>query len=346
MLKRSRIPVVVLAIAAVAVLVGFASTRDTHTAASSAGNETDSNGALALQTDFVSVVHNVLPSVVQIETAQGLGSGIIFDSKGDIVTNDHVVGSATSFTVTTATGTRVKGTLVGSFLDDDLAVIKISASDLKPATFADSDKLQTGDLAIAIGNPLGLTSSVTEGIVSALGRAEQEDNGVTLANTIQTSAAINPGNSGGALVNIYGHVIGIPTLAATNPEAGTAASGIGFAIPSNVVTDIATQIIKNGHVINSHRPYLGIQPADTMGSTGVYVGGVTAGGPAAQSGIKVGNVITSINGTPTSSIADLGTAIANLKPGQKVNVKITRQDGTSATLELTIGTYPGTPPTG
>src|SRR5471032_523194 len=321
-MRRSKITLVVLAIAAVALL--------------------GSSGALALQNDFVSVVHKVLPSVVQIETSSGLGSGIIFDTKGDIVTNDHVVGTATSFKVTTSNGHQTTGTLVGTFEDDDLAVIKIASGGLKPATFADSGKLNVGDLAIAIGNPLGLTSSVTEGIVSALGRSEQEDNGVTLTDTIQTSAAINPGNSGGALVDLYGRVIGIPTLAATDTELGTTASGIGFAIPSNVVTDIASQIIKYGHVVNSHRPYLGVQIADTMGSTGVYVSTVTAGGPAEKAGFKVGDVITAINGTPTPTTGDLSTVVSNLEPGQKVKVKVAHQDGSSATLQLTIGTYPGT----
>ena len=166
MMTRSKIPFVVLAIAAVAVLVGFTTAHDRHTTA--AADLPGSSGALALQNDFVSVVHKVLPSVVQIETSAGLGSGIIFDTKGDIVTNDHVVGTATTFKVTTSNGHTVTGKLVGTFPDDDLAVIKIASSGLKPATFADSSKLQVGDLAIAIGNPLGLTSSVTEGIVSAL----------------------------------------------------------------------------------------------------------------------------------------------------------------------------------
>ena len=136
-------------------------------------------------------------------------------------------------------------------------------------------------------------------------------------------------------------MIGIPTLAATDTELGTAASGIGFAIPSNVVTDIAGQIIKYGHVVNSHRPYLGVEIADTMGSDGVYISSVTAGGPAAKAGIVVGNVVTAINGSPTPTTSDLSTVVATLKPGQKVNVKITRQSGTTATVSLTLGTYPG-----
>jgi putative serine protease PepD len=343
-MTRSKISLVVLAIAAVALLVGFTAARQKNTAA--AATLPGSTGALALQNDFVSVVHKVLPSVVQIETSSGLGSGIIFDGKGDVVTNDHVVGTATSFKVTTSNGHQTTGKLVGTFEDDDLAVIKIASGSLKPAAFADSDKLDIGDLAIAVGNPLGLTSSVTEGIVSALHRSETEDNGVTLTDTIQTSAAINPGNSGGALVDLDGRVIGIPTLAATDTELGTTASGIGFAIPSNVVTDIASQIIKYGHVVNSHRPYLGVQIADTMGSTGVYVSTVTAGGPAEKAGFKVGDVITAINGTPTPTTGDLSTVVSNLEPGQKVKVKVAHQDGTTATLQLTIGTYPGTTPSG
>jgi putative serine protease PepD len=198
---------------------------------------------LALQGAFVNVVQSVSPSVVQIEDQQGLGSGIALDAAGDIVTNNHVVSGASSFTVTTASGKRYPAKLVGSFPPDDLAVIKVSGAHLKPATFADSSKLQIGDLAIAIGNPLGLRSSVTEGIVSAFREAVQEEGGnVTLPSVIQTSAAINPGNSGGALVDIEGRVIGIPTLAATDPQlGGGSAPGIGFAIPSNLVKDIATR---------------------------------------------------------------------------------------------------------
>ena len=168
---------------------------------------------LALQGAMVDVVQSVSPSVVQIEDQTGLGSGIVVDSAGDIVTNNHVVTGAKSLTVTTSVGKRYPATLVGSFPPDDLAVIKVSGAHLKPATFADSSQLQVGDLAIAIGNPLGLQSSVTEGIVSGFRQAVQEDNNVTLPSMIQTSAAINPGNSGGALADIEGRVIGIPTLA-------------------------------------------------------------------------------------------------------------------------------------
>ena len=156
----------------------------------------------------------------------------------------------------------------------------MSGRHLTPAAFADSSALQVGDFAIAIGNPLGLRSSVTDGIVSAFRQGVSEGNGVALPLMIQTSAAINPGNSGGALADLEGRVIGIPTLAATDPElGGAAAPGIGFAIPSNLVKDIATQIIRFGHVTDSHRAYLGVEIGDTNG-LGVYIQSVTAGGPA------------------------------------------------------------------
>jgi putative serine protease PepD len=213
---------------------------------------------VALQASFANVVHSVSPSVVQIQDKTGLGSGVVFDSRGDIVTNNHVVSGATSFTVTTSTGKRYPAKLLGAFPPDDLAVIRVTGADLKPATFANSSALRVGDLAIAIGNPLGLQSSVTNGIVSAFRQAMSEPGGVTLPSVIQTSAAINPGNSGGALVDIEGRVIGIPTLAATDPELGGSAPGIGFALPSNLVKDIAGQIATHGKVVNSHRAYLGI----------------------------------------------------------------------------------------
>lgn len=176
------------------------------------------------------------PEVVEISTGSGLGSGVVFDTRGDIVTNYHVVGTATTFSVQLVNGQQLAATLVGAYPPDDLAVIRVSgARNLSPATFGDSTALQIGDLVFAVGNPLGLASSVTEGIVSYNGRAVSEGNGVELPSAIQTSAAINPGNSGGALVDLGGQVVGIPTLAAVNQQAGGVAAGIGFAIPSDTV---------------------------------------------------------------------------------------------------------------
>jgi len=205
----------------------------------------------ALQNDFVGVVGRISPSVVVIETPTGLGSGVVFDGKGDIVTNDHVVAGSTKFTVTLADGQKLAGTLVGTYPAGDLAVIHVSGTNLRPATFGDSSKLVVGDIVLAVGNPLGLQSSVTQGIVSALGRNVPESTTVTLPNVIQTSAEINPGNSGGALVDLAGDVVGIPTLAALDPEFGnTAAAGIGFAISSNDVVEVARQLIADGRVVN------------------------------------------------------------------------------------------------
>ena len=211
--------------------------------------------ATALQDDFVTVVGTVTPSVVVIETASGLGSGIVFDAKGNIVTNDHVVDGSTKFRVMLADGTKLPGTLVGTYPAGDLAVIHVTGTGLKPATFGDSSKLAVGDIVLAVGSPLGLQGSVTQGIVSAIDRQVPESKAVTLPNVIQTSAEINPGNSGGALVDLAGEVVGIPTLAAVDPEFNDApAPGIGFAIPSDVVVDVANQLIENGRVVRTPAP--------------------------------------------------------------------------------------------
>jgi len=201
----------------------------------------------AVQTQFTDVIARVSPTVVQIQTGQGLGSGIVFDADGDIVTNAHVTGGATSFLVTLANGDRHAAKLVGADPANDLAVIHVNDATPAPASFADSSKVRAGDISFAIGNPLGLRSSVTQGIVSSVSRSVSEGNGVTLSQAIQTSAEINPGNSGGALVDLSGRVIGIPTLAALDPEfGGTQAPGIGFAIPSSTVQRVAHRLIGLG----------------------------------------------------------------------------------------------------
>jgi S1-C subfamily serine protease len=208
-----------------------------------------------LQNAFIDTVQTVLPSVVEIQTSTAIGSGVVFDSAGDIVTNDHVVGTATSFSVlVTGSKTPLAGHLVGTYPASDLAVIKVSSpTPLTPAKFGNVAALQVGDLVLAMGNPLGLKGSTSEGIVSALHRHITEPTGdgspaATLTNVIQTSAAINPGNSGGALVNLAGQVIGIPTLTATDPQVGGTAPGIGFAIPADTVTAVAQQLI-GGHTV-------------------------------------------------------------------------------------------------
>jgi S1-C subfamily serine protease len=293
--------------------------------------------ALALQTQMVAVIKAVTPSVVQIETESGLGSGIVYDGKGNIITNAHVVGTATSFQVTLSDGKTYPATLVGSYAPDDIAVIHVAASGLVPATFGDSSKLSVGDFVLALGNPLGLQSSVTEGIVSAVGRQVSEPSGNALPDVIQTSAAINPGNSGGALVDLLGNVVGIPTLSAGSQSGGVA--GIGFAISSNRARVIADQLITGGKVTSTGRAYMGVQLRD--GTSGPTVVAVVAGGPAKTAGIVVGDVILSIDGKATPNSSTLIEATAAHHPGDTVQLSIRHQTGTTATVNLILGQLPG-----
>ena len=301
-----------------------------------------------LQQSYESVVRRVLTSVVQITTGEGLGSGIIYDQQGHIVTNAHVVGRAKTFQVRLATGgSPLPARLVAAFPPDDLAVIKLNDPPaLNPAEFADSSRARVGEIVLAMGNPLGLSGSVTEGIISAVGRSVQEppaegSAGATITSMIQTSAAINPGNSGGALVDLSGRVIGIPTLAASDPQlGGGAAPGIGFAIPSNTATRIAGQIVKYGRVVNSGRAQLGITGAtvtNTAGSPiGVSVVEVRAGSGAARAGIQRGDVITAINAVKTLTSAELSEVVAQHQPGQVVTVTFLR-DQTRGSARVRLG---------
>jgi putative serine protease PepD len=322
--------------------------------ARNASTQNGSSAVTALQQAFVQVVSNVRPSVVQITDSTGLGSGIIYDQRGDIVTNDHVVGSSTSFTVQFLGGRQARATLVGAFPADDLAVIRVKgapASVLKPARFANSDHLAVGDIVMAIGNPLAFSSSVTSGIISALDRYVPEPAsgttvGAVLANAIQTSAPINPGNSGGALVNLASEVVGIPTLAAEDPQIGGAAVGIGFAIPSDTVTEIANQIVLYGHVKNSHRADLGIYASQVYGSSGQPAGvGIdrftNSASPAAKAGLVAGDVIVAIGTTHVTTLTELTTILAHYKPGGTVKLTYLRSNGTKATAIVTLGSLPG-----
>ncbi|MCX5114340.1 trypsin-like peptidase domain-containing protein [Streptomyces sp. NBC_00378] len=302
-----------------------------------------------LQSDYQAVIKNVLPSVVQIQAAESLGSGIVYDTKGHIVTNAHVVGNDKTFKVTVATGEKEqKAMLVASYPEQDLAVIKLDSvpNGLKPAKFGNSEKVEVGQIVLAMGSPLGLSSSVTQGIVSALGRTVSESRtgggtGATIANMVQTSAAINPGNSGGALVNLNSEVIGIPTLAATDPElGGSAAPGIGFAIPVSMVKTVADQIIKNGKVTDSGRAALNITGRtvvdDNYNPAGVALVSVTKDGAADKAGLRPGDIITRIDDQPVTTITTLSEALASDKPGQKVTVTYLR-DGAEKTAQVTLG---------
>jgi putative serine protease PepD len=350
-------PALATALIAAAITVDGCAAGSTNTTQTASSTPSVPANAPALEQAYVSVVAKVLPSVVQITSDRSLGSGIVFDTKGDIVTNAHVVGQATKFQVRLADSPKaVPATLVGAYPPDDIAVIKLDQppSSLHPAHFGDSSKLQAGDIVLAMGNPLGLTGSVTDGIISFTGRtvtepAQGSSLGATLPDIIQTSAAINPGNSGGALVDLAGDVIGVPTLAALEPQSdglGGAAPGLGFAIPSNLVTDIGGQLIAHdGHVVNSHRAELGVRVVTVVGATGQPAGmgvvSVVPGGPAAAAGIQPGEMITAVNNTSVHQASDLAQALAAHDPGQKVEIALTTTQGATRTVTVTLGQFPG-----
>lgn len=305
-----------------------------------------------LQQQYVKVVDAVLPSVVKIQTDQGEGSGVVFDAQGDIVTNAHVVAGAKKIQVTSSGGgSPMNASLVGEFAADDLAVVKVAGASLKPASWGESSTAQVGQIVLAMGNPLGLSGSVTNGIVSALHRTvstkgEGAFQGSTIADAIQTSADINPGNSGGALVTLDGQVIGIPTAAASDPQIGAAAPGIGFATPSDTVKRIVPQLIESGKVSNSGRAALGVAvrtivDPQTGRRTAVAVVEVQKGGGAAKAGIRPGDLILAVNGTATPDQTALTTVLANLRPGQTVKVEIQKPDGSKKQVQVTLGQLPG-----
>ncbi|MEU3345690.1 trypsin-like peptidase domain-containing protein [Streptomyces sp. NPDC006700] len=302
-----------------------------------------------LQSDYMRVIKQALPSVVQIQSGDQLGSGVVYDDKGHIVTNAHVVGTGKTFRVTTANSeASLTATLVSSYPDQDLAVVKLDRvpRGLKAAAFGESGKVEVGQIVLAMGSPLGLSSSVTQGIVSATGRTVSEGQsdsgtGATIAGMVQTSAAINPGNSGGALVNLNGQVIGIPTLAAADPQlGGSAAPGIGFAIPASTVKTIAGQIVRYGKVVDSGRAALGITGRTVVDENyepaGVAVVDVKSGGAAARAGLRSGDIITKVGSRNITTITSLSEALAADRPGQRTTVTYSR-DNSEKTVDVTLG---------
>lgn len=339
-------------IAAAVVSVGLLVSGCSSSGTGDSGESTTQAAPMAesdLQDDYQQVIKDVLPSVVQIDASESLGSGVVYDNKGHVVTNAHVVGKERTFKVTTATGEQaLTAKLVAAYPEQDLAVIKIDnpPSGLKAAKFADSTKAEVGQIVLAMGSPLGLSSSVTQGIISATGRTVSEGRsggatGATIGNMVQTSAAINPGNSGGALVTLDSEVIGIPTLAATDPEMGdSAAPGIGFAIPSSMVKTIADQIVKDGKVTDSGRAALGITGRTVLGDdykpAGVAVVNAQNDGAAAEAGIEAGDIITKLGDAEITTITSLSEALAGEKPGEKTQVTYVR-DGADKTADVTLG---------
>jgi putative serine protease PepD len=292
------------------------------------------------------------------QQAQGQGSGFVFDTEGQIVTNDHVVEGAETVSVRFWDGSTYDATIVGTDPSTDLAVIKVDAPAdvLQPLEVGDSTQLSVGEGVVAFGSPFGLEGTVTSGIVSALNREITSPNNFTISNSIQTDAAINHGNSGGPLVNAVGQVVGVNTQ--IKSESG-GSDGIGFAIPSSTVSSIVPQIVSSGSVEHA---YLGVgvatlsqSVADQLGvPAGAMVTEVRQGTPAAEGGLRAatgsamadgqsyptgGDVITAVDDTAVTSGADLQNAIDAKHPGDTVTITFTR-DGASKTVQVSLGTRP------
>jgi serine protease Do len=277
------------------------------------------------------------------EKISGAGSGVIIRSDGYILTNNHVVEGADSIVVTLYGGKEYKGRVVGRDPESDLAVVKIDASGLPAADIGDSSKVKVGELAVAVGNPLGLSYTVSAGVVSAIRRNVRiRESGRILTQMIQTDAAINPGNSGGPLANAKGEVIGINTLIISQSGGF---EGIGFAIPINEAMSVAEQIIKTGKV--SH-PYIGIYGVDAASladrlpanaQKGALIMQLVPGGPAEKAGLQRGDVIIAVDGVPVDGMDSLTAEIRRRKVNDRIKITIVR-DGKEKTVELTLGERP------
>jgi putative serine protease PepD len=284
--------------------------------------------------------------VVKITTESGLGTGIVLDKSGNILTNDHVVEGASRFNVSFDSSNQTHSAkLVGTDPSDDLAVVKVDPSglNLQPLTLGDSSSVQVGDTVYALGNPFGYTNSFSEGIVSGLNRTMTAPNGFTIGHSIQTDASINPGNSGGPLLDANGNVVGINAqIASSGNTAGGEGqnNGVGFAIPINTAKSVIGQLEKTGHV--SHG-YLGIATADTR-QAAAEVASVQPDSPAARAGLQRGDLIKSVDGKPVASSEDVVSAISSHKPGDKITLGIER-GGSSKTVSVTLEQQPSQAPT-
>ena len=311
---------------------------------------------------WTTVAAAVEPSVVTVAGSDGEGSGVVLDTSGHVLTNNHVVAAAGNggITVTLSDGRAYPATVVGTDPTTDLAVLKLSTvpSGLTPATLGDSSTVRVGDAVMAIGNPLGLSDTVTTGIVSAVDRPVGTSSSETpsgagsgqrvVTNAIQTDAAINPGNSGGALVDTQGRVVGITssiaslTSSASGSQSGSI--GLGFAIPVNQAKDVAQQLIATG---TAQHAYLGVGLSDgTVTVDGAQrsaamIGSVSAGTPAAGAGLAAGDAVTAADGAGITSADQLIGTIRARRPGTMVQLTVVR-DGSSRTVSLTLTTAPAT----
>ena len=274
----------------------------------------------------------------------GLGSGVIISTDGYILTNNHVVEGADDIEVTLTDSRQAKAQVIGTDPETDLAVLKIALDKLPVIVLGNSDQVSVGDRVLAIGNPFGVGQTVTSGIISALGRSQLGIN--TFENFIQTDAAINPGNSGGALVDASGNLLGINT-AIYSRSGGS--MGIGFAIPVSTAKLVLDGIVKDGRVV---RGWVGVEPselspelAETFGvkaDSGVIITGVLQSGPAAQAGMRPGDVIVQVGDKPVRNVSELLTAVAALKPGEATRFEVRRGEG-PLELQITPGQRPAQP---
>ncbi|MEU6859681.1 trypsin-like peptidase domain-containing protein [Glycomyces sp. NPDC046736] len=286
---------------------------------------------------YTEIVNKVSPSVVTIVTDSAEGSGVVYSDDGYIVTNNHVVDGAQAVEVRFSDGRTADAQIIATDSTQDLAVIQVSGvKDLRPIAFGDSDSIQVGDAAVAIGSPLGLEGTVTTGIVSALDRSmtvagdegQGYGNSQTLTGLLQTDAAINSGNSGGALVNGDGELIGINTAIATTDSGSI---GLGFAIPSNTVASVVEQLIENGSV---EQGYLGVSVADTDGN-GAMILSVEPGSPADEAGLQEGDIITAVDGDQITGASEVVAAVQGTPSGTEIAITYQRdqqEQETTATL--------------
>jgi putative serine protease PepD len=320
--------------------VAPATTTTTVIQSSGTGRAEDTSATPAAGLSVNAIYQRTEQGVVDITVSNSSGphaegSGWVYDSKGDIVTNQHVVSGATAITVTFPDGKSYKGHLVGSDSSTDLAVVHISApsSELTPLQVGNSDSVQVGDPVVAIGSPFGLPGTVTSGIVSALHRSISAPNNFTIANSIQTDAPINHGNSGGPLLNSAAQVIAVN--AQIQSDSG-GSDGVGFAIPSNTVRAVASQLIAGKTVPHA---YLGVSVRDSRSPFGAALARVFPGTPAAKAGLKDGDVVTAIDGKTVTGESDLSDAIGQLKPGNVMTVTYER-GGKTATVKVTLASRP------
>jgi putative serine protease PepD len=258
------------------------------------------------------------------------GTGFVYDTKGDIVTNQHVVDGASTVRVKFSDGSTYTATVVGTDTATDIAVLHVNApaSKLQPLVLADSSTVSVGDGVVAIGNPFGLDGTVTSGIVSAVGREISSPDDTPIEGAIQTDAAINHGNSGGPLLDLHGQVIGITSQIQSE---GGGNDGVGFAVPSNTVKSIAAQLIGNG---KAQHALLGVTPTDTAGAVRIVT--VKTGSAAEDAGLRAGDVITAVGSTRVTNSAQIRAIIAGHRPGDALTLTI-RRGGSSKTVHVTLG---------